>query len=42
MVEVHAEPYGAYEIEVVDDNGASIFVGTVVPEMVELAFPAKR
>ncbi|MEA3502008.1 MAG: DUF4926 domain-containing protein [Actinomycetota bacterium] len=37
VLEVHYEPFLAYEIEVVDSRGRSLFVGAVDPVQVQLA-----
>lgn len=37
VIEIHTEPYEALEIEVVDDDGRTIFSGAVETAWVELA-----
>ena len=39
VLEVHEDPYLAYEIEVVDDDGRTFFTGAVDPTWVELEEP---
>lgn len=36
VLDVYEHPYRAYEIEVVDDNGRTVFVGVVDAAWVEL------
>ncbi|MGH2768031.1 MAG: DUF4926 domain-containing protein [Candidatus Methylomirabilales bacterium] len=39
VLEVHEDPYLAYEIEVVDEDGRTVFTGAVDPAWVELEAP---
>lgn len=36
VIEVHYDPYVAYEIEVADDSGVTVFAGAVDPACLEL------
>lgn len=40
ILEVHYEPYLAYEVEVVDTKGSTLFVGVVDPAQVQLVHRA--
>lgn len=39
VVEVHEDPHLAYEIEVVDEDGMTLFIGAVDPAWVEVEAP---
>ena len=39
VLEVHEGPSLAYEVEVADKNGQSLFVGAVAPDYLELVTP---
>ena len=39
ILEVHDDPHLAYEIEVVDDDGRTVFTGAVDPACVDLEMP---
>jgi hypothetical protein len=39
VIEIHQDPYEAFEIEVVDDNGQTLYSGAVETAWVELEDP---
>lgn len=39
VLEVYTDPYPAYEIEVVNADGTTLYLGTVDPSSVELVEP---
>lgn len=42
ILEIHEDPYLAYEIEVVGDDGHSLFIGAVDPAQVERVWSDER